>query len=297
MKSKIIFFIVNSALQVLSFLPLPINHFLAGVLGYCFYIFKTKAYKISLINIRLCFPELSQQQQQQLLKDSLVELGKNILELGFVWKKPVDEVLSKITVSGMSPIKQLIEQHSGVIILTPHLGCWEIAGLYMAKQLPFTTLYQIPKVLAVDPVIKTARERSGTHLVKADKRGLSSLLKALKAGKATGILPDQTPKDTTSGLYAPFFSQPALTITLVSALAKKTQAKIFIGYAKRLEQGQGYDFVLYPGDDDLYSDDNLIAATALNRQVEQLIRECPQQYLWSYKRFKNQGIGIKSIYL
>lgn len=296
MLDKIVFFISNTLLFLLSLLPLKITHGLGSLLGKLLYLSKSESYRISCINIKMCFPELEPQQQQHLIKQSLQEMAKAVCELGYIWKRPVNQVLDKMSVEGFEEVKKCSAQNQGVIVLTPHLGCWEIAGLFIAQHIPFTTLYQPPKLKAIDPIIQHSRERSGTHLVKADKRGIASIFRALKSGKATGILPDQTPHDKNSGIFSPIFDQLALTMTLIYGFTQKTQSKIFLGYAKRLPNGEGYQYNIFPADKDIYSENKQVAIDCMNRHIEQMIRECPEQYLWSYKRYKQRPGDSPQIY-
>jgi KDO2-lipid IV(A) lauroyltransferase len=120
------------------------------------------------------------------------------------------------------------------------------------------------------------------NCVPADLRGVRALLKALKRGEAIAMLPDQVP-GIGDGEWVEFFGRPAYTMTLVGRLSEQTGAPALLCYAERLSHGRGYRFVAEP----------LLAprppespARALNRSLEQVIRRCPEQYLWSYNRYK-----------
>ena len=109
------------------------------------------------------------------------------------------------------------------------------------------------------------------------------------------MLPDQEPRDT-GGVFAPFFGVSAYTMTLISKLAKKTNAAVFFAYMQRLPEGKGYRLIIEPAATGIDSDDELIAATALNRSIETCVRACPEQYLWAYRRFKQRPEGEKPVY-
>jgi Kdo2-lipid IVA lauroyltransferase/acyltransferase len=296
MKSAIVYYFVKIILQFFSLLPLAVNHTLGKYLGLCLYFFNTQARKISKINIQTCLPDLSVDKQQQLVKNSLIEFGKNITEIGPLWLWKTDKLFQYLQVEGQELIQTAINNNKGVILITPHLGCWEMAGLYVGKQWSCSNLYQAPKIKSLEPIIRSARERSGADLVATGNRGLGALLKSLRAGKVTGILPDQTPKDKANGTFAPFFGRPALTINLLSSLARKSQAEVFMCFAQRLSDGKGYVLRFQKTQAEIDNKDNLISATALNQSVEQLIKQAPEQYLWSYKRFKQVADGLQEIY-
>ena len=289
--------LINLILHFFALLPLRANHLLGSWIGLCLYYLKGRSWKVSMTNIQLCFPELSQPEQQALVKSSLLELGKQISEMGPMWLWPPEKTLSLLKhVSGKEHMDTAMASGKGVILLTPHLGCWEIAGLYLGANIPVTILYSRPKILALDTVVKNARIRSGANLVAAEASGIKRIFKTLKEGNATGILPDQNPEDAGSGVFAPFFGIQTLTMSFIARLASKTGAAIIIGYAERLPQGQGYHLHMHKADPEIANPDPKISATALNRTVESYIREIPAQYQWSYKRFKRRPEGEKKFY-
>jgi len=296
MKSSIIYYLVKLILKLFSLLSLSANHNLGKFIGLFLYYLNTQVRKISEINIQTCLPELTPDEQQQLVKNNLIEFGKNVTELGPLWLWNPDKVFKYLQVEGSDLIQTAINNKKGVIIITPHLGCWEVAGLYAGKQWSCSNFYQVPKIKSLEPIIRSGRSRSGADLIATDKRGLAALLKALRSGQVTGILPDQTPKDRNNGTFAPFFGRPALTINLVSSLARKSQAEVFMCFARRLAEGKGYQLHFYQAKTGIDNKDNLISTTALNQSVEQLIRYAPEQYLWSYKRFKQVADGLQEIY-
>ena len=171
----------------------------------------------------------------------------------------------------------------GIIVVTPHIGCWEIVGQYVASRMPITVMYSPPKVRALEAVMRAGRTRSGAmKSVPADLRGVRAMLKALKRGEAIGMLPDQVP-GVGEGEWVEFFGRPAYTMTLVGRLSEQTGAPALLCCAERLSRGRGYRFVVEP----------LLAprppespARALNRSLEQVIRRRPEQYLWGYNRYK-----------
>ena len=296
MKSTLLYYLVKAILSFLALFPLPINHKLGALIGSALYIFNTQARKISEINIQTCMPELSSDKQIKLVKNSLIELGKSLTELGPIWLWKSEKVFSHLQIEDKAIVQSALKNERGVIIITPHLGCWEIAGLYLGLQWPTSIFYQSPKIKSLEPIFRDARARSGAHLLATDKRGLSALLKALRGGEITGILPDQTPKQLSSGTFAPFFGRPALTINLISKLAIKSNCIVLMGFAKRLPNGQGYVLRFQQTQPGIDSSDALTATTALNQSVEQMIRQAPEQYLWNYKRFKKVPDGIDKIY-
>jgi KDO2-lipid IV(A) lauroyltransferase len=165
----------------------------------------------------------------------------------------------------------------GILFLTPHLGCFEITAQYYANFRPMTVLYRRPKQDWLVPIIEQGRG-TNLELAPADMSGVKKLLKALKHGGAAGMLPDQAP-GAGEGVWAPFFGSPAYTMTLAPRLAA-TGATVLLAYAERLHYGAGYHLKLRRPAEPLTD------AAAVNRAIESLIRECPEQYLWGYHRYK-----------
>ncbi len=290
-------FIIKLLLHFFALLPLPLNHRLGSWIGLSLYYSKSRSYKVSQININLCLTEKTPAEKKAVLKQSLIEMGKTITEMGPMWLWKSQRTLNLLVkVSGQDYLKNARNADKGVILLTPHLGCWEIAGLFLGSTLPVTILYTQPRLSALNGIVQQARKRSGAKLVSADMSGVKAIFKTLNEGNATGMLPDQNPDDPNSGVFAPLFDIPTFTMTFISKLASKTGATILIGYAERLDKGQGYHLHIRKADPDIASNDPLLSATAMNKTIENYIRELPQQYQWSYKRFKKRPAGAKKFY-
>ncbi len=282
-------FVIKWLLHLFALLPLRVAHAIGHLLGLVLWHFSTNSRRVVLKNIALCFPEMSESSQIKLAKANLLETGKNITELGAIWLWPVEKVQQLVTrVSGAEFIEQANREQRGIIFVAPHLGCWELIGLYY----PMLCLYRPPRMKQLDPVIRKARTRNGTRLAATDARGVRAILQALRKGEATGILPDQDPGQG-NGLFTPFFGVQANTMTLVSKLAIKSKAKVIFTYAERLPKGEGYHLHFIPAGEEIYGDHSV---GYMNQQVEQLIRQTPSQYMWSYKRFKSRPEGEKGVY-
>ena len=133
-------------------------------------------------------------------------------------------------------------------------------------------------------MIEKGRARTSLYLAPADLSGVRGLVKALKRGEAVGMLPDQAPK-VGEGRWLPFFGRPAYTMTLAARLAQQTGATVLLARCERLSWGRGFVLVIEPLPAAL--DDSLEAAVLqINRAMEHVIRQCPDQYLWGYARYK-----------
>ena len=174
-------------------------------------------------------------------------------------------------------------------MLAPHLGNWEVLGRYLAQLGSVIYLFQPPRLQKLDALVRSRRAKSGALLAPTNRRGLATILGVLKTGGISGILPDQTPKDAASGLVAPFFGQPAFTMTLVQKLLQNSGCRAIFGYAQRTTEG--FDMHFVPAPEAIYSADPLTAVTALIAGVETCVCQCLAQYQWEYRRFKTKHLG------
>jgi len=288
-------FLIKACLGLLARLPLRWNYGLATWLGkWAARHTQWRITSVTRTNIALCFPELPPKEQQQQVEQSIIETCKTFAELGALWLWKPEKTLSLVKkVSNEDCVKQAIAQGKGLILLTPHFGAWEMAGLYASVHYPMTALYKPPKLLGLNQFILDARQRAGGHYVATDKTGVKALYQTLKQKQVIGILPDQVPTKG-NGVFAPFFNQPADTMVLVARFASKTQAPVIFTFAERL--GDGFHIHFFPASPDIHNSDVAISAHALNQGVEQCIMQHPTQYQWSYKRFKHVPDRQKSVY-
>ena len=288
--------LIRSLLHILSWMPLPLNHAVGYILGLTLYLVPNKVRRISRINLALCLPEHTPERRDKLLRASLIEMGKSVTELGPLWLWKPEKLLQRIRhVVGEDCMQQAMDHQKGIILLTPHLGCWELNSLFFANRHPITCLYRPPKLKNLEVFLNKARQRSGARLVPTNTTGVKTLYATLAQHDTVGILPDQDP-GRGGGIQAPFFSMHANTIKLIPRLINKTGARVVMVYAHRLPWGKGYDIHYQTPEDDIYSADLLTACTAMNRAVESCIRDNIEQYQWAYKRFKTQADGKPSPY-
>lgn len=283
-------------LRVMGWLPLPLNRALGSAIGTLLWWLPSSARAITQANIAYCFPDLPAAAQHRLARLSLRETGKGSTELGLVWHRP-DYALELVQhVEGEDALRQTLADGRPVLLLVPHLGCWEVLNFWLSEHYPLHAMYNPSGLPAVDRLVRASREHFGTVMYPATPRGVGSLVRALKKSAVlTAILPDQVP-DRRSGRFVPFFGRPAYTATLSARLIQQTGARVFVAAARRLPGSDGYNILLRDPDPALYDADLSQALPALNRSMEALIMEMPEQYLWSYKRFRRRPQGTAKLY-
>jgi KDO2-lipid IV(A) lauroyltransferase len=285
-----------AALGLLSLLPLKLAQSFGAFIG------KRSAknkdsnlYRITKVNIDLCFPELSSEEKDELIATSLTETGKTFSEMGMSWLWPPSRSLKTIKhVNNESLIEESLSHGKGAILIAPHLGNWEILNLYLSDRYALTAMYRPPKLKLVDDMVKRMRARLGTKLAPADSSGVRIVMKALKRGEIVGILPDQEP--ATGGEFSLFFGNTAYSMKLLPQLVRQTGAKVVCGYSERLENGEGFNLHFIEADPSIYNKDLSVAIEGMNRSVENCVRALPEQYQWEYKRFDHQPEGVLKPY-
>jgi Kdo2-lipid IVA lauroyltransferase/acyltransferase len=252
--------------------------------------------RITRVNIRLCFPELTEAEHERLARESLEEDACMFAELGHLWFRPVEEVLARVVeVRGEEHLLSGLERGRGGVVAGPHLGAWELLGLWMGRHHAVTSLYRRPLVRELEEVFQKARGRSGARLYPASASGLRAVCSALRRGGVVGILPDQDPGPG-GGVFVPFFGIPANSSLVIPRVASRLGATVLLAFAERLPRGAGYRIQIRPGSGEIAGSDLVAGARALSRDVESLVRTAPAQYLWSYKRFRIQPPGSPELY-
>lgn len=285
--TRITTLLVRAGITCIGRLPLSWIRYFGAILGRFSYLRNSRMAVISQQNIAHCLPELSPQEQQALVRASLIETGKLVLETAAVWARSTQWVNAHIVkVEGAELLTDAMARKQGVLILAPHIGNWEVVNYFLASCGDVTNMYKPPKTPGMDEILQDYRTRCGAQLVPTDRKGLMAILKVLKAGGISGILPDQTPKDDNSGLFAPFMASHAFTMTLAHKFIKKSHCLPLFAYAKRVKGG--FHLVIRPAPSNITHDDEQEATNALSQGIEQCVRAIPEQYQWEYKRFRKR---------
>jgi Kdo2-lipid IVA lauroyltransferase/acyltransferase len=281
MKSKLVVWLFDMA----ALLPLAVLHRLGTLFGLLAYSLSAGYAGRLRENLAYAWKDMSAAELRALLRANIGEMGKSMCELPWVWRRPLAEVLRGVkSCHGLEHLEAARQRGKGIIFLTPHLGCFEIVSLYLAAQMPLTIMYRPPKLKWLDEVMRNGRLRGQTSLARTDIGGVRAMFKALKRNEAIGLLPDQVPGNG-EGEWADFFGRPAYTMTLVGRMVESTHAAVLLCYGERLPQGKGYVIHFTP----LEFTGGASTSRQLNAALEKVIRECPEQYLWSYNRYKVPG--------
>jgi len=275
-------FFFKSIFRLIALLPLRVLHSLGAMLGrFTFAMSRGYAARTE-ENLRQANLAADEKHFSTLLEQVIGEAGKGIVELPWVWCSPLEKVCATVqSCQGWEHMEAGHARGKGIILLTPHWGCFEVVGLYVGQRMPLTCLYRSPRQAWLERIMRDGRERGLTRLATADVSGVRVLYKALRRGEAIGLLPDQVPSEG-EGEWVDFFSRPAYTMTLSGRLAQTSGATVLLSFAERLPNGAGYKLRFEP----LILDFTKPVPQQINTALERVIAISPAQYLWSYNRYK-----------
>ncbi len=283
---------MNLVLHWLSQRSLRLLHALGGLLGWLAYGLSTSYRRRLRDNAALAGVSPAQRRM------AVAEAGRLYLELPRLWLRPREQpIADPVQWQGAELIEQALDGGRGLVLLTPHLGSFEICAQAYAERFgarqPITVLYRPARQDWLRQLEETARARPALATAPANLSGVRLMMRALRGGQTVGLLPDQVPPHG-MGVWAPFFGKPAYTMTLAARLVVQTGAAVCLIWSVRLPHGAGYRVEVAPLaqplpareglDEDAWT---LAAATAINRSMEAVIGHSPTQYLWGYHRYKS----------
>ena len=265
--------------RLVSLLPLWMLHGIGAVMGWLVF-WASPTYRRRFVdNAKLAgysFPQV---------RKAVGHAGRMVAELPRLWLGE----LPPTRFDNPECVERAWARGKGIVFLTPHIGCFEMsvqaaAQRWSAAHGDITILYRPARQGWLAEVMRTARNRPGVQAVPTELTGVRQMIKALRRGAAVGLLPDQVPP-AGQGQWSPFFGREAYTMTLAARLAQQTGATVVVARCERQTWGRGY--VVYLEELKMPLSETLeVAVRQINEAMEQVIRACPEQYLWGYARYK-----------
>lgn len=234
------------------------------------------------------------------VKPAVAAAGMVLAELPWLWMRPATQTLSlPLHWDGLNHVTDALQQGRGMILLSPHLGCWELGAQMMAEYLgpvhgPMWVMYRPARKAWLRDLVAGSRQRPFLQAAPANQSGVRQLLRTLRQGGYTAILPDQVPPQG-QGVWSRFFGRDVYTITLAVRLARQTGAPVVMGWCERLPKGQGFISHFEPWDHaglqgaQVSIEDTVLA---MNQHIEAMVRRAPGQYLWGYARDKQPRTAL-----
>ena len=279
---------ISRLLHFVSRQPLSLSRWAARVLAAFLNVFQlSKTSQVIRLNLNIALPHLDTTQREQLARQAIRNELTSYFEFFNIWGAENHKNISRIhQVHGEQLLHEALAAQKGVVLIVPHFGTWELMNAWVNLHTAPVIMYKPSKNPDVNRFMLEARQRLNATLVPTDETGVRALFKHLKQGGFAAILPDHVPKES-GGIYSPFFGQNALSSTLLSKLAAKTQCSVIGLSCLRREDLSGFELHVQTLSAEINAKDLQLSVDTLNKEMERMIHVAPEQYLWSYKRFRN----------
>ena len=280
-------------LRLISALPFSAKLSAGRAIGLLAYKFAKKRRHVTETNIRLCFPELDQLQQRDLVKDVFIQNGIGFFEIAWAWWASQEEIAGRYTVEGLEHLHTLTENGKGVVLVGAHFVHLDLIGLMLNQATPVDVIYRKNNNAVFEHVVTTGRERVFKNVL--ERSDMRKIVRTLREGRCIWYSPDQDFGNRQS-VFAPFFGIQASTLVTTAQLARMGKANVCGLFHYRDPKTHEYRIVFQPVPAEFPTGDDIQDATIINKLIEEAIREEPAQYMWVHRRFKTRPPGEPSVY-
>jgi len=278
-----------SAMWLVAQLPFRVQIATGKFLGWLSYYLARGRRHVCEVNLRLCFPDLSQSEHRQMVKKTFAANGIGFIEIAIAWCANPERYRSRVTFHGLENIEEAFQQGKGILLLGCHLSCFEIAGMLYSQVGELNPTYRAnDKNPLFDAFMFNGRNRHYRGVY--ERKDIRGAMRCLKQNRMLWYAPDQD-YGAQHSVFAPFFGIPAATITAGSRFAAFNDSPVLFFSHYRREDNSGYDVYFSKLDEDYPSGDDERDGVIINRLMEDAIRKQPDQYLWLHKRFKTSPPG------
>jgi len=278
---------------LIHFLPFRVIVAIGNSLGILLYLVAAERRRVGAINLKLCFPEMSDKARRKLLRDHFRMFGRGLVERSILWWSSAERISGLIRVEGAEHFEAV--KGKPAILLTPHFVGMDAGGQWIAQHIDTVCMYANQKNLYLTELLLKKRARFRSQYLYSRQQGLRPILKGMRSGMPFIYPPDQD-QGVRDGAFIPFFGVPAATMTSVPRIAQMTGAKILPSITRLLPGGAGYVLSFYPAWDNYPSGDDIADTRRVNEFIEDRVREMPEQYFWLHKRFKTRPPGEERFY-
>lgn len=280
-------------LWLIHFLPFRVIVAIGNGLGLLLYRVAAERRRVGNINLKLCFPDMSEQAREKLVREHFKMFGRGLIERSILWWSSAERISSLIRVEGVEHFEAI--RGKPAILLTPHFVGMDTGGQWIAQHIDTVCMYANQKSLYLTELLLKKRARFRNQRLYSRQQGLRPILKGMHEGLPLIYPPDQD-QGIRDGAFIPFFGVPAATMTSVPRLAQKTGAKVVPSITRLLPGGEGYVLTFYPAWENYPTGDDVADARRMNEFIEDRVREMPEQYFWLHKRFKTRPEGEARFY-
>ncbi|MCF5144737.1 lipid A biosynthesis lauroyl acyltransferase [Pseudomonas edaphica] len=251
--------------------------------------------RIAARNLELCFPEKSAKERKRLLKENFASTGIAFFEMAMSWWWPKSRLARLAHVEGLEHLKQAHLDGKGVILMALHFTTLEIGAALLGQKHTIDGMYREHGNPLFDFIQRRGRERHNLDSLAVERDDVRGMLKLLRSGRAIWYAPDQD-YGAKQSIFVPLFGIQAATVTATSKFARLGKALVMPFTQERLADGSGYRLVIHPPLTDFPGESDEVDCLRINQWVEASVRECPEQYLWTHRRFKSRPPGEAKLY-
>ncbi|MBA6065499.1 lipid A biosynthesis lauroyl acyltransferase [Pseudomonas mosselii] len=268
---------------------------LGRALGAVMYRVAGERRRIAARNLELCFPELSGDERQYLLKENFASTGIAFFEMAMSWWWPKARLARLAHIEGIEHLQTAQREGEGAILMAVHFTTLEIGAALLGQAHTIDGMYREHGNPVFDFVQRRGRERHNLDSLAVERDDVRGMLKLLRKGRAIWYAPDQD-YGIKQSIFVPLFGIPAATVTATTKFARLGKARVIPFTQRRLEDGSGYRLVVHPPLADFPGETEEADCLRINQWVEGVLRECPEQYLWAHRRFKSRPEGEPRLY-
>jgi len=250
-------------------------------------------YQIAEINLKLCFPEMTDSERKQLLRDNFISYGIAFFEVGLAWWWSTERLNKHTHIEGMEHIDAL--DGRGALLMAIHYTTLEVGASALSARYSIDGMYRPHKNAVYDYVQSKGRRTRNPVGVVYPREDVRGMFKALRQGRIIWYAPDQD-YGRKQSVFASFFGVTAASVTATARFAKIGNAAVLPFSHVRLPDNQGYRITIHPPLENYPVGDDVADAETVNRHVEAFILEQPDQYMWVHRRFKTRPEGEERPY-
>lgn len=251
--------------------------------------------RIAARNLELCYPEKSAKERKHLLKENFASTGIAFFEMAMSWWWSRQRLARLAHVEGLEHLKQAQLDGKGVILMALHFTTLEIGAALLGQKHTIDGMYREHGNPLFDYIQRRGRERHNFDSLAVEREDVRGMLKLLRAGRAIWYAPDQD-YGAKQSIFVPLFGIQAATVTATSKFARLGKALVVPFTQERLADGSGYRLVIHPPLTDFPGESDEVDCLRINQWIEASVRECPEQYLWTHRRFKSRPPGGAKLY-
>lgn len=288
-------YLAYGIVRLLGMLPMWLLYAMGTLKGKLIWWTKGNSIKISRINLALCYPELNETERDRIARDSIIEMGKVLVESVAVWCKSYEKSFEHrfISITGKPLLDKAIRENRPVVLISCHLGSFEVLYQYVLRLASdVAILYRPPKIKRLGEFVLKSRGKYGGLMMPTNREGITKFCEAAKRpGGVVAIAGDLVPSFE-RGDFVSFMGVETLTPHFPTDLVRNSNAIALCIHMVRVKNNR-FKVILEEFPDAIYSEDKKLATQAMSRGIEKMVAENPEQYAWSYKRFKRMPDGQK----